>query len=73
MREIAARIREERTAAGLSQEEAAARASIGYKRWQQIESGRLNPTVRTLVRIAGALGVELWDIVRPSKRPQKRK
>jgi transcriptional regulator with XRE-family HTH domain len=72
LRDIAKRIRDERLAAGLSQEEAAARASIGYKRWQEIEGARANLTVRTLARIAAALDVEFWDIVRP-RAPQKRR
>lgn len=74
MRQIGARIRDERKAAGLSQEEAAGRASIGYKRWQEIEQGRANPTVRTLVRIAAALGKELWDLMsapRGSRRTRR--
>jgi transcriptional regulator with XRE-family HTH domain len=73
MRHIAKRIREARAVAGLSQEEAASRAGVGYKRWQEIESGAANPTVRTLDRIAETLGVELWDIVRANKGPARRR
>lgn len=71
-RDIAAHIRRERLAAGLSQEEAAARASIGYKRWQEVESGRVNMTIRTLARIAAALDVDFWTIVRPQRPGRKR-
>jgi transcriptional regulator with XRE-family HTH domain len=73
IRAIAARIRAERLAAGLSQEEASARASIGYKRWQDIEGARVNLTIRTLVRIATALEVEFWEIVRPERPTRARK
>jgi transcriptional regulator with XRE-family HTH domain len=61
--QIGARIRAERRASGLSQEEAAGLAQVGYKHWQEIEGGRANPTVRTLVRIAEALGVDLCAIL----------
>jgi transcriptional regulator with XRE-family HTH domain len=73
MRQIAARMRAERLASGLSQEEAASRAQLGYKHWQEIEGARANPTLETLVRIAKALDVELWDIVRKSAAPGKRR
>jgi transcriptional regulator with XRE-family HTH domain len=66
MRDIAARIRAARHTAGLSQEEAAGRAKIGYKRWQEIEGARVNATIRTLARMAAALDVDFWDIVRRS-------
>jgi transcriptional regulator with XRE-family HTH domain len=65
-RDIAARMRAARIAAGLTQEEAAARAAIAYKRWQDIEAGRANTTILTLNRVAAALGVDFWAIVRPS-------
>jgi transcriptional regulator with XRE-family HTH domain len=73
MRQIGTRIREARRTAGLSQEEAASRAGVGYKRWQEIERGAANPTVRTLDRIAETLGVELWDIVRKGGTARKRR
>jgi transcriptional regulator with XRE-family HTH domain len=61
--QIGARIRAERLASGLSQEAAAANASIGYKHWQEIEGGRANPTVRTLIRIAAALDTDLCALL----------
>ena len=70
MRAIGAHIRGARLAAGLSQEDAAGRAGVGYKRWQEIEAGAANPTIRTLDRIAITLGVEIWNIVRRSGRPR---
>ena len=75
MRQIAARMRAERVESGLSQEEAASRAQLGYKHWQEIEGGRANPTLETLVRIAKALDVELWDIVRrtPARGKNRRR
>jgi transcriptional regulator with XRE-family HTH domain len=73
MREIATRIRAARTSAGLSQEEAASRAGIGYKRWQEIEGGAANPTIRTLDRIATTLGVEIWNILRKGGGPRAKR
>ena len=70
---IGARIRAARLAAGLSQEAAAERSGVGYKRWQEIEGGSANPTIRTLDRIATTLGVEIWDIVRKGEKPRARR
>src|SRR5215831_13144848 len=70
--QIGARIRAERLACGLSQEQAAASASIGYKHWQEIEGGRANPTFRTLARIAEALDVTLCAMICPASVEGKR-
>lgn len=56
------RIRELRASANLTQERAADAAKLDHKHWQDIESGRTNPTVATLVGVARALGVELRDL-----------
>lgn len=61
---IGANIRRAREAAGLTQEEAAHRARIDYKRWQRVEAGAVNCTIRTLVRVADALSVSVWDLLR---------
>ncbi|HNS98792.1 MAG TPA: helix-turn-helix transcriptional regulator [Polyangiaceae bacterium] len=66
--ELARRIRDARRAAGLTQEAAASRANIDYKRWQRLEEGTVNPTVQTLVRVADALGTDLWHLVGERKR-----
>jgi transcriptional regulator with XRE-family HTH domain len=63
LRGVGARIRAARIDAGLSQEQAAAQAAIDYKRWQRLEEGSVNPTVRTLVRVASALGLSFWELV----------
>ena len=67
--EIGGRLKAAREAAGLTQEEAADRAGIDYKRWQRIESGQVNATVRTLVRAARAVKLTFWTLVGP---PQSR-
>jgi transcriptional regulator with XRE-family HTH domain len=73
MRVIGAHIRHARLAAGLSQENAAARSGVGYKRWQEIEAGSANPTIRTLDRIATTLGVTIWRILRKDGSPRARR
>ena len=57
----------------LTQEEAAGRSKLGVKRWQEYEAGRLNFTLTTLGRMAGALRVpphELLRIPGAKRRPQ---
>lgn len=55
----------------MTQEEAAAAAAVGYKRWQDLEAGRANTTILTLARIAAALGIDFWTIVQPN--PKRRR
>jgi DNA-binding XRE family transcriptional regulator len=59
IRATADQVRDARIRAGLTQEEAAGRADIDYKRWQRIEQGVANPTVATLARIASAMKAKL--------------
>ncbi len=63
LRELGRRIRAARLAASLTQEEAAARAGVDYKRWQRLEQGAANPTVLTLDRVARAMGVDVWRML----------
>lgn len=64
-RQIGRRIRAARANAGLTQEEAAAKAGIDYKRWQRVEAGEVNATIRTLNRVATTLGITLWELCGP--------
>jgi transcriptional regulator with XRE-family HTH domain len=50
-------------AAGLTQEVAASDAGIDYKRYQRLEAGTVNATMRTLARVAEALGTDLWSML----------
>ncbi len=59
VRTLAKRVRALREAAGLSQEEAAARGRLDAKHWQAIEGAQTNPTIATLVGVARALRVPL--------------
>jgi transcriptional regulator with XRE-family HTH domain len=64
LRQVGAQVRRARTSRGLTQEEAAARAGIGYKRLQAIEAGSVNATIRTLARIADGLEYDFWRLLR---------
>ncbi len=66
LREVGARVRAAREAAGLTQEDAAHRAGIDVKRWQRLEYGEVNVTVRTLVRVAAACKTEFWTLLAQS-------
>lgn len=55
----------------MTQEDAAHAAGIDYKRWQRLEQGSVNPTVKTLERAALALGTSFWNLV--AMPPRKRK
>ena len=62
-REIGRRIQDARTRAGMTQEDAAAAAGIDWRRWQRLENGTVNPTVRTLSRVAAAVGLTFWELL----------
>jgi transcriptional regulator with XRE-family HTH domain len=56
------RIKQLRTASGLSQAKCAARADLDPSTWNRIEQGQGNPSLSTLVSIADALGCEVPDL-----------
>lgn len=62
-REIGRRVRAARLRAGMTQEAAAANAGIDYKRWQRIELGQTNCTIRSLVRVAAAVDTTFWSLL----------
>lgn len=66
------KVRERRTALGLSQEELAFRAGMKRSYLSDLERGVRNPTVRALGRLATALGLEPWELLTPvgSSMPQ---
>jgi transcriptional regulator with XRE-family HTH domain len=59
VRDLAQRIRCARLAIDLTQEEVAERSRIPYKRYQAVELGAANLTVKTLARLADALGLTI--------------
>jgi putative transcriptional regulator len=56
---IATRLKELRTAAGMTQAELAAKAGLSLQGLWQIESGRRDPSWSTVVKLAKALNVSL--------------
>ena len=68
LRELGLRIQRARVSAGLTQEQAASDSAIDYKRWQRLEEGSVNPTVKTLHRVAAALDVPFWELFAPMQR-----
>ncbi|MGC9984914.1 MAG: helix-turn-helix transcriptional regulator [Polyangia bacterium] len=63
LKNLGACIRELRTEKQLSQEKAAERAGLSPQHLVDIEHGRTNPTVTSLVGIARALGVKVRDLL----------
>jgi len=60
MREIGARVREERRQLGLTQQDLATRAGISRAYLSDIERGRRDISVAVLLCVAGALHASLW-------------
>lgn len=65
-REIGRRIMARRVQRGLSQGTVSRRAGLDPSYLSRIETGKVTPTVRTAMRIAGALRCTLDDLVGPS-------
>ena len=63
---VGRRIAELRAAAGLTQADVAERIETAVSNYQRIEHGLQNVTIRTLVKISGALGV---PVIRLFERP----
>jgi transcriptional regulator with XRE-family HTH domain len=59
---IGLRIRELRRAGKLSQEALAEKTGISSKYLSSIERGKENPTLDTVINLAGALGVEIHEL-----------
>lgn len=59
---IGERIQEIRKKRKLSQEQVAERADISPNYLSRIECGKENPTLDMLIKLARALGTEMWEI-----------
>jgi len=66
-----------RKAAGLTQEDAAHEAGLDVAQYRKIENGQTNTSVRTVARIAAALGLKslapLFEDVPATKHTPRRK
>ncbi|MFE3454721.1 helix-turn-helix domain-containing protein [Nonomuraea sp. NPDC059194] len=67
MKTIAAALRRERGAAGLSLTEVARRAGIAKSTLSQLESGQGNPSIETLWALSTALNVPFSQLIDPPK------
>lgn len=63
------RIRELRNAAGITQEKLGERASLNYKFIGELERGRVNVSLDSLVKLASALGVAPGSFFAKGKLP----
>jgi len=62
-------LRQERQRRGMSLNELAARSSLSRSMVSYVERGLRNPTLDTVLRIANALGVDLWRVLKAALRP----
>ena len=60
---VGEQIRAPRLHAGLTQAKLAERSEVAFETISRIERGTMNTTIRTLVAIAGALGVAPGDLL----------
>ena len=78
LKRLLIRLKQLRSAHGLTQEKFAELSGISYKYYQAVEAGR-KPDLRlsTLQRLASAYGIEVWQLLSPktpkSKSPAKRR
>jgi len=69
------RIAELRQSLGLTQKELGEQVDMSQRNVHRIEQGEQNLTLRTMIKLATALDVELEDLLKPpgSGHPRKRK
>ena len=60
---LADNIRALREASGLTQQKMAQRSGVPRPTWANLESGRANPTVQVLIKVADSLGVRLEELL----------
>lgn len=68
IRYIAGNVQQLRDERGLSQEQLAEAGDLRVTYVRKIERGSVNPSVRSLVAVAGALGVPVERLLRPAVR-----
>ena len=61
-----ARVKARRKALGLTQTDIYKRTEIGIGYLSSIERGRANPTLDMMLKLSATLGVDIWDLLRPS-------
>lgn len=69
---IGRNLRHFREISRLSQEDLAGRSSMATRTLQRLEAGEGNPTIETLEALAGVLGVDVSDLIAPSKKSRSK-
>ncbi|MEK6790686.1 MAG: helix-turn-helix transcriptional regulator [Deltaproteobacteria bacterium] len=72
IKELGQRIRELRKIAGLTQEALDEKTGLNYKYIGELERGRVNVSIGSLVKIAEALGVRVGDFFTKEKIPEQK-
>jgi transcriptional regulator with XRE-family HTH domain len=62
--QVAQLLRDERIRRKISMDQLAAKAGLSQPMISYVERGLRNPTLDTLLRIAGALDVDLWKLLK---------
>jgi transcriptional regulator with XRE-family HTH domain len=60
-------LREKREALGLSMNAVATAAGLSHTMISRVERGLRNPTLDTLLRIAAAMNIELWPLLKEAE------
>jgi transcriptional regulator with XRE-family HTH domain len=64
---LVVRLKELRKIHGITQEQFSERTGISYKYYQAIETGvKKELRISTLERLAGAYGIEVWELLSPT-------
>ena len=59
------RLKDRRRALGLTQAQLFEQTGITAAYISLVERGQANPTLDTMVKLADAIGAEVWDMIRP--------
>ena len=73
LKSIAANIRARRTKLGVTQEELSEATGLQYRYLQDVEHGRSNISIATLVRLAEALRVSAGYLLRKARLPKAKR
>jgi transcriptional regulator with XRE-family HTH domain len=60
-------LRQKREAAGLSMNKVASGAGLSHSMVSRVENELRKPTLDTLLRISGAIGIELWPLIKEAE------
>ena len=61
-------LKEKRESLGLSMNAVAGRAGLSHSMVSRVERELRKPTLDTLLRITGALGIELWPLIKQAEK-----